>query len=166
MKLGWNVFCTFIYIVNRVVPREIYTTVKQFSLTPAVTAWTNLTSAAPTPRHAKHQWAGSDGYGRSFFGWICARLKSGIQDDMGKEFDWSFRDISERCLLRICNTEFHHKGSWVIGKWLKIKCWQSSPGNMSMESFKCLLCKQHCYIEKKHCSFSIPSKTTLLRSHR
>ena len=36
---------TFIYIVNRVVSREIYTTGKNFTLPPAVTAWTNLTSA-------------------------------------------------------------------------------------------------------------------------
>ena len=98
--------------------------------------------------------AGYDGYGRLanlFFGHIL-----GYMMIWGKRFDWSFRDICEGCLLRICNTEFHHKGSWVIGKWLKIKFWQSSPGNMPKESFKCLLWKQHYNIEKKHCSFSIP----------
>ena len=36
--------CTFIYIVNRIVYREIYTAGKKITLPPAVTAWTNLTS--------------------------------------------------------------------------------------------------------------------------
>ena len=37
---------TFIYIVNHVASREIYTTGKNFTLPPAVTAWTNLNSAS------------------------------------------------------------------------------------------------------------------------
>ena len=48
MKSGYNVLCTFIYVVNRVVFGEIYTTVKNFTLPPAVTAWTNLKSAKPS----------------------------------------------------------------------------------------------------------------------
>ena len=39
-----NVLFTFIYIVNRVVSGEIYTAGKNFTLPPAVTAWTNSTS--------------------------------------------------------------------------------------------------------------------------
>ena len=39
-----NVFCTFIYIINRVVSGEIYTAGKNFTLPPAVTALTNFTS--------------------------------------------------------------------------------------------------------------------------
>ena len=38
MKSGKNVLCTFIYIVNHVVSREIYTTGKNFTLPLAVTA--------------------------------------------------------------------------------------------------------------------------------
>ena len=38
-------FFTFIYIVNCGVSGEIYTAGKNFTLAPAVTAWTNLTSA-------------------------------------------------------------------------------------------------------------------------
>ena len=41
---GYNVVFTFIYIVNSVVSGEIYTTGKNFTLPPAVTAWTYLTS--------------------------------------------------------------------------------------------------------------------------
>ena len=49
IKSGWNVLCTFICIVNRVVSSETYTTGKKFTLPPAVTAWTNLTSALVLP---------------------------------------------------------------------------------------------------------------------
>ena len=38
-------FVPFIYIVNRVVSGEIYTAGKNFTLPPAVTSLTNLTSA-------------------------------------------------------------------------------------------------------------------------
>ena len=44
MKSGKDVLCTFIHIVNCVVSGEIYTAGKKFTLLPAVTAWTNLTS--------------------------------------------------------------------------------------------------------------------------
>ena len=44
MKSGKNVLCAFIYIVHRVVSGEIYTAGKNFTLPPAMTAWTNLTS--------------------------------------------------------------------------------------------------------------------------
>ena len=44
MKSGYNVLCTFIYIVNPVVSGEIYTAGKNFTLPPAVTAVTNSTS--------------------------------------------------------------------------------------------------------------------------
>ena len=38
-------FEPFFHIVNRVVSGEIYTAGKNFTLPPAMTAWTNLTSA-------------------------------------------------------------------------------------------------------------------------
>ena len=44
MKSGKNVLCTFIYIANRVASAEIYTAGKNFTLPPAVTALTNITS--------------------------------------------------------------------------------------------------------------------------
>ena len=44
MKSGKKLFCTFIYIVNRIVSGEIYTAGENFRLPPAVMAWTNLTS--------------------------------------------------------------------------------------------------------------------------
>ena len=44
MRSGYNVLYTFIYIVNRVVSEEIYTAGKDFTLPPAVTALTNITS--------------------------------------------------------------------------------------------------------------------------
>ena len=45
MKSGYNVLCTFIYIVNGIVSGEIYTAGNNFTLPPAVTALINITSA-------------------------------------------------------------------------------------------------------------------------
>ena len=55
MKSGKNVLCTFIYIVNHVVSREIYTTGKNFTLPPAVTGVTNITSGMRDSIHFDRQ---------------------------------------------------------------------------------------------------------------